>query len=101
MQEPNQYTITAHYNLSSTMQGEDRDFELGMNWYNYEFSKDSPLEVSAYKFISNRLNLNTKTSLGFKAFIEVFTHLIKQKLDISQQLSSLMVPETPRYRRFL
>ena len=59
------------------MKNSDTDFELGIDWYNYEFSKSSEMQVNAFQFISNRLNLNTKTSLGFKSYIEVSTHLIK------------------------
>ena len=77
MQKTNQYTVTAHYNLTKKMKNSDTDFELGIDWYNYEFSKSRKIQVNAFQFISNRLNLNTKTSLGFKSYIEVSTHLIK------------------------
>ena len=60
------------------MKENSTDFEIGMAWYNYEFSKKRSGKISAFRFYSNRLNLNTKTSLGMKAFIDIYTHLIKR-----------------------
>lgn len=73
--------MTANYTISNdkkellTEQGA-KDFEIGVAWYNYEFSKKQKNNVFSVMQNSNRLNMNTKTSLGIKAYINLYTHLI-------------------------
>ena len=38
------------------------------------------------KMESNRLNLNTKTSLGYKSYINLYTNLIKLKPSLKEQI---------------
>lgn len=77
MTEPNTYAVTADYKLSDKMKAIDKWFEMGMAWYNYEFSRVQTDNIFAVNINSNRLNLNTKSSLGIKGYINLFTHLIE------------------------
>jgi len=59
MQGPNVYAITAHYNLSEAIKATNTDFEFGIDWFNYDFSKNRKSKITAFHSSSNRLNLNT------------------------------------------
>jgi len=47
--EPDTYTVTGDYeiNTNSTYYNSGHEFEAGMAWYNYEFSKSSPTHIFA------------------------------------------------------
>jgi len=79
--EPDTYSVTGSYEIITEKYKNPAtaiNFEAGVAWYNYEFSKSSESHVFAVMQTSNRLNLNTATSLGMKAYINLYTHLIQQ-----------------------
>tara|TARA_B110000285_G_scaffold204751_1_gene241959 strand:- start:422 stop:730 length:309 start_codon:yes stop_codon:yes gene_type:complete len=49
MTEPNSYTVTAKYKLNDKIKNAEPpiNFEMGMAWYNYEFSKSADNHIFA------------------------------------------------------
>ena len=84
MKTPDTHYLTSNYTLSKEIQNTDTIFEIGMTWYNYEYTNNKAKNnIFKIKYDSNRLNLNTKTSLGFKSYIDLYTNLIKQRPTLS------------------
>ena len=62
-------SVQIDYELSEEMKQKDHWFEAGIGWSNRIVSRNVTNQVMGVTLFSNRLNLNTKTSFGWKAYI--------------------------------
>ena len=62
-------SITMDYEISQEMKQNDHSFEVGIGWANRIVSSNVGRLVMGVTLLSNRLNLNTQTSFGWKAYI--------------------------------
>ena len=62
-------TVEIDYKLSPKKAAENRYFEVGIGWSNRVVSSNETSQVMGITLLSNRLNLNTNSSFGWKAYI--------------------------------
>jgi hypothetical protein len=64
------------YNLTQQVQDEGRLYEIGISWFNHEFSKNACGHAFPIEIESNRLNMNSSNTNQIKSYINLYNHYV-------------------------
>ena len=87
-----------NFTLSESAIKEKKDFEIGVIFMNYIYSIQH--EATTNFVVSNPLNMNTATAIGWKSNFRIMYHLIKKKPNIQQVIKQIIGQYTPEYYKF-
>ena len=93
-------TVEIEYKLSEKKSKENIFFEAGIGWSNRVVSSNATSEVMGVTLLSNRLNLNSNSSFGWKAYIQLDWHLINVRPTIFENLKYQTGISKQKYFKF-